>query len=190
MIKYKQKIIVKHIGGELMICQKCKLHIDKEEKVCPFCGEPNLQYQDNTKGKEEKIEHKKYYFLGAFFQMYKRYADFSGTTSRGEYWSVIPVILVFLMPLFSILLMEGIGEMSLSNLQDTILLVTIIFFVASFTPIIALSVRRLHDANFTGLLMFLNFLPGFGSFLFIVLTLMPHRENQYENKKIEDIKNN
>lgn len=165
-----------------MICTKCKLQISEHDKVCPFCGEPNLQYKQIKTVKVE-TKQKKHYFFSALFQMYRRFADFSGTTSRGEYWSCQIILLLFLVPAFRILASAGIAEMSLSSIENIILVITGLFIIISVIPMIALNIRRLHDANLTGLLILLNFIPGFGTFVYIVLTILPHKENQYMNKE-------
>jgi uncharacterized membrane protein YhaH (DUF805 family) len=51
--------------------------------------------------------------------------------------------------------------------------ITILFGLATLVPSIAISVRRLHDGNFSGWLYLLILIPILGALAIIVLMLLP-----------------
>lgn len=66
-------------------------------------------------------------------------------------------------------------EISLGTLQ-AIFVMGLIIGVATIIPTFALTVRRLHDANFSGLFLLLGFVPFIGGLIVTILLLMPDRE--------------
>ena len=48
-----------------------------------------------------------------------------------------------------------------------------LFYVAVIVPTLAVTVRRLHDAGYSGWLVLLNLIPWFGGLILLVFTLMP-----------------
>ncbi|MBU1094194.1 MAG: DUF805 domain-containing protein [Firmicutes bacterium] len=172
-----------------MICSQCRLRYEDDEKTCPYCGHPNPmmvqkemvtaeENQEYNDVKHEKTEQK--YFFRAFLNMYKRYFDFSGTTGRGEYWSVQLLLVIILLPFISIYMGVDPELITLTYNQAIIVDLTALYLVVSIIPIIALTVRRLHDANLTGFLYLFTFIPGAGSLIVMILTILPYKENKYE----------
>lgn len=94
--------------------------------------------------------------LTHFFQ---NYTNFSGRARRQEFW-----------------------YMYLWNLIFTIVpFVNILWVLFTIVPNLALTVRRLHDVGKSGLLLFLSFIPIFGSFilLFLYMSDSEKEENQW-----------
>jgi uncharacterized membrane protein YhaH (DUF805 family) len=52
------------------------------------------------------------------------------------------------------------------------LILAIIWFLAVLIPSLAVTVRRLHDGNFSGWMMLLGLIPLAGGIILLVLTLM------------------
>jgi uncharacterized membrane protein YhaH (DUF805 family) len=50
-----------------------------------------------------------------------------------------------------------------------------LFFLAILVPSIAVTVRRLHDANLSGAFYFLGFVPSVGGIILLVLALLESR---------------
>jgi uncharacterized membrane protein YhaH (DUF805 family) len=106
----------------------------------------------------------------------KKYAAFEGRASLSEYWwwTLFTGILSFggyLLVLLSIGITAATGGVG----AVLALLVGVAYVglaVALFIPSLAIAVRRLHDANFSGALYALVFVP-FGSIVVLVLMLMP-----------------
>lgn len=174
-----------------MICNQCKLQIDEKDEKCPFCGAPNPQFakkktsvieqMDDHKEIDIEIEPKKpQFFFKGVLNMYKRYFDFSGTTGRGEFWSVSLLIFLLLLPFMYVYMTTEPETMIYTTAQVWIINLTAAFTVFSIIPIIALSIRRLHDANFTGWFFAINIFPGIGTLIVMGLLLMPHKKNKYK----------
>jgi len=168
-----------------MICSRCKLQINEDDDICPYCGQPNKAHKKDSEylGEHEEIRKRvvpeQKYFFRAFVDMYKNYFNFSGTTGRGEYWSVNLIVTLLLIPFISIYSVVEPESVILTTAQVWIVNLTALFLFASVIPLFALAVRRLHDANITGFAVLLNFIPGFGSLFLMILLLFPHKDNNY-----------
>lgn len=102
-------------------------------------------------------------FGSAVVNGYKRFADFTGRSSRSEYWYwVLFMVLVGwgLSGLATFLrlasAMAG-GSTVLALLSLVVSIVAVLFDLASILPALALAVRRLHDVNKSGWWLLLEF---------------------------------
>lgn len=142
--------------------------------------------------------------LQAYKDFWKRYTDFSGRSSRPDFWWVylcqtiisIPITILLMSNLFSAFLAispyisdsgetigisdEKLGLLFLSELltPSTIFLWIILFIygLACFIPQLALSVRRLRDAGFHWAFLFFNFIPYVGPFIVLIFYMMPSKQ--------------
>ena len=89
-------------------------------------------------------------FVDAVKSFFTRYLDFSGRSSRSEYWwAYLGIILIFIvLGLISGLLGETIGSLVLG-----------IGYLAIIIPSIAIGVRRLHDLDKSGWFYLLALVP-------------------------------
>ena len=87
---------------------------------------------------------------------FSRYVDFSGRSSRSEYWWW--VLFVFMGGILTILLGDLIGAASLFWL----------FQLAVFLPELAVAVRRLHDKDKSGWWILILFIPIIGAIVFLI----------------------
>ena len=118
-------------------------------------------------------------FGQAVQRFFAKYATASGRASRSEYWwAVLAIALINIV--FSILLSvagaftpNADGSANLSGGAIAIIVVWGIIYLGLIIPIIAVSVRRLHDANFSGFFYLLTFI-GLSIVVFI-LTLLPSK---------------
>jgi uncharacterized membrane protein YhaH (DUF805 family) len=109
------------------------------------------------------------------FMPFMRYADFSGRSRRMEYWlfglfhSFISVILLsgFISSLFA---NRGFSGMSSSALN--FLTLFIFWIMATFIPMLAVTVRRFHDTNRSGWFYFISLVPYIGGIVFLVMMLL------------------
>lgn len=117
--------------------------------------------------------------IGAAIQrFFKKYATFTGRASRSEYWwwTLVAAIVGIVL---NILLTTGIsvdpttGAPVLGAGYVIGLILAIVWGLATIVPSIALTVRRLHDGNFSGLLVLLVLVPFLGALAVLVLTLLP-----------------
>lgn len=103
-------------------------------------------------------------FRQAVGRFYGKYAKFSGRASRSEYWWVQLALAVFFF--LGAMFNEVTGTDWTAGLYA-------MFVLGSAVPYIALTVRRLHDANFSGGLGALWLVPYVGFVAVAVLALMP-----------------
>ncbi|NJC24047.1 uncharacterized membrane protein YhaH (DUF805 family) [Arthrobacter pigmenti] len=116
-------------------------------------------------------------FGSAVKRFFKKYATFSGRASRSEYWWV--VLFNFLVSMvLSVVMIAGafIGMDPETGTPGGGLIVGAIlvslYGLAIIIPSIAVSVRRLHDGNFSGWWYLLSFIPG-GSIVVLIFMLLP-----------------
>lgn len=118
-------------------------------------------------------------FGQAVSRFFSKYATFSGRASRSEFWWVqLFIWLVNLIP--AILISVGVagsvdssGEVALNGLAFFGIALSAIIGLGLIIPSLAITWRRLHDANMSGGFYFLIFVPGVGGIIIFILTLMP-----------------
>mgnify|MGYP003125701697 CR=1 FL=1 len=117
-------------------------------------------------------------FGEAIQRFFKKYATFSGRASRSEYWWVALFSVIVSIVAQIITTVGGIstadpatGDPGMGAMAGTV--ITILFGLATLVPSIAISVRRLHDGNFSGWLYLLILIPILGALAIIVLMLLP-----------------
>lgn len=123
--------------------------------------------------------------FSAYKKFWTRYADFSGRSSRSDYWWVVlcnflitlPFSLIaffgFLIPLFSEIYYAGLydyepdlsGAMAGAGLAVFIMFLLAIYGLATIVPHLAITVRRLRDAGFHWAFIFLGVGPTIASFI-------------------------
>ena len=116
-------------------------------------------------------------FVEAMRRFVVKYATFSGRAGRAEYWWV--ALVQFALP-FAIQGVTGVltGDWSevdgqtFSTAPNAILLA---IYLATAVPTLAITWRRLHDANRSGLWAFILFVPFVGWLAFLIFVLTPPR---------------
>ena len=123
--------------------------------------------------------------FSAYKKFWTRYADFSGRSSRSDFWWVVlcnflitlPFSLIalfgFLIPLFSEIYYAGLydyepdlsGAMAGAGLAVFIMFLLTIYWLATIVPHLAITVRRLRDAGFHWAFIFLGVGPTIASFI-------------------------
>ena len=118
--------------------------------------------------------------IGWMMLPFKRYAQFSGRSGRREFWwfslflTVVYIALIF----FGAALMTGLEE---PRMGMVIAIGWFLFFVGTFLPGLALTVRRFHDLGVSGHLtwvvylamFFFNILAWFGYLIVMALPGKP-----------------
>ncbi|MFT8649441.1 MAG: DUF805 domain-containing protein [Bifidobacterium psychraerophilum] len=139
-----------------------------QQQAYPFSPIPQMapQYDANGNqfGQEPPLD-KPWYGIGfgpAIQRFFKKYAVFSGRASRGEFWWFI---------LFNFLVAIALSFLSLfsANLHTW---VSYGWDLAILVPMLALGVRRLHDANFNGWLIVIPSVLTYGGNICIQLFAM------------------
>ena len=123
--------------------------------------------------------------FSAYKKFWTRYADFSGRSSRSDFWWVVlcnflitlPFSLIalfgFLIPLFSEVYYAGLygyepdfsGAMAGAGFAAFIMFLLAIYGLATIVPHLAITVRRLRDAGFHWAFIFLGVGPLIASFI-------------------------
>ncbi|MBG6238406.1 uncharacterized membrane protein YhaH (DUF805 family) [Mycetocola sp. CAN_C7] len=119
----------------------------------------------------------------AVSRFFGRYATFAGRSSRSEYWwiALLNVIVFFGGSLLALVIQSavvgqtatGTGETEFAPAAVVVMVVMVLYFLAVFIPGIALTVRRLHDIDFSGGWILLALFPTFGAIVLLVFTLLP-----------------
>ena len=115
-----------------------------------------------------------------------KYATFSGRATRKEYWGYQLFLFLFVLA-FMVLntlvaaIAEAVGD---DVVSVPLVLFYIIFLVGSLAivvPSLAVTVRRLHDANYSGWLVLINLIPWIGAIILLVFCLQDSYRgtNQY-----------
>ena len=129
--------------------------------------------------------------INAYKNFFKGYAEFTGRSTRPDFWWVwlgnfilsIPFWVIYISIVY---LSTAIDSVSNSASEATFMvfgLVAIIyavFYLAILVPTIALSVRRLRDAGFHWAFIFLRFAP-MGGIALLILHAMPTKETEVVN---------
>ena len=110
-----------------------------------------------------------------YLEALRKYADFSGRSRRMEFWmftlvsSLISIALIFI----DFILMDTFGfEVGVLNA---------IYSLATIIPTLAVTVRRFHDIDRSGLSILFLLIPLIGGIIFLVMMLQEgsHGRNQY-----------
>ena len=110
----------------------------------------------------------------------KRYADFEGRASRSEYWwfalsEVLWLLLVWVLVGFVIAgaMHDSPVGPGIATSLVILLLLLLLAGLALVVPTIAVTVRRLHDAGYSGWFYLLNFVPYVGGIILFVFMVLP-----------------
>ena len=128
------------------------------------------------------------------FRAYKKYwmgyVDFTGRSSRSDYWLAVLANTIVTIILFSILIVVIVFDSPGSDYHVILNLLyglAMVYFFATYIPSIALQVRRLRDAGFHWALIFLRFASVIGDIVLLVLSCQPTKVefpfNQFNNSQ-------
>ena len=115
----------------------------------------------------------------AYKKYWKGYVDFTGRSSRSDYWLAVLANTIVTIILFSILIVVIVFDSPDSPdspyhiILNILYLLVMTYFPASFIPSISLQVRRLRDAGFHWALIFLRFAFVIGDIVLLVLFCQP-----------------
>lgn len=100
----------------------------------------------------------------------KRFAQFDGRASRSEYWWFQLFIVIVSIPLYILSFVAGYsGSQSLAMAATGL---SVVMWLALIVPLIAVTVRRLHDTDRTGWWYLLMLVP-FAGLAVLVFMLLP-----------------
>ena len=129
--------------------------------------------------------------INAYKNFFKNYAEFTGRSTRPDFWWVwlaniilsIPFWIIYFYTVFLSAVMDSVSDSASEATFMVLGLVVIIyaiFYLAILVPTLALSVRRLRDAGFHWAFIFLRFVP-MGGIALLILFAMPTKETEVVN---------
>jgi uncharacterized membrane protein YhaH (DUF805 family) len=98
-------------------------------------------------------------FYDAVRSAFSQYATFNGRASRSEFW------FFYLFLVIASLIAASIDALVFNN-QNSYL--TLILFLATLIPLIAITTRRLHDTDRSGWWQLLSFVPLVGAIILLI----------------------
>lgn len=98
--------------------------------------------------------------ISACKSAFARYADFNGRSSRKEFWYFAAVYLVAVIIIDAIFGVED---------EDDISTVSVIFTLATICPLVAVTIRRLHDIGKSGKMALIGLVPFANLYLLYLL---------------------
>ena len=104
------------------------------------------------------------------------YVDFSGRSTRSEYWWIYLTNFILAVFLYMIIYSTVVSNPNSIEAIETVNSLTtfgICWLVIFFLPGLALTIRRLRDAGFHWALIFITFIPWVGSIALLVLLAFP-----------------
>ena len=104
-------------------------------------------------------------FMDATKSCLQQYVGFSGRASRSEYWFAY---LSFMVAVVGMLILTIISAFIIDVLATLMGLLTFGLYIGGFLPLLAVSVRRLHDLGKSGWMMLVMFIPFVGGILLLV----------------------
>ena len=129
--------------------------------------------------------------IDAYKNFFKNYAEFTGRSTRPDFWWVwlgnlilsIPFWIIYFYIVYLSTVMDSVSDSASEAIFMVFGLVAIIyavFYLAILVPTLALSVRRLRDAGFHWAFIFLRFAP-MGGIALLILFAMPTKEIEVVN---------
>ena len=116
--------------------------------------------------------------IQAYKNFFKGYADFTGRSTRSDFWWVWLMNSILFLPLYIFWFQIALNDTEETDpiLGVAIISVYMILAIVLFTPSLAVKVRRLRDAGLHWAFIFLHFVPMVGRLALLVLLAMPSKE--------------
>mgnify|MGYP000006010080 FL=1 len=125
--------------------------------------------------------------INAYKNFFKNYAEFTGRSTRSDYWWVwlgnfilsIPFWVIYIYTVYLSAVMDSVSDSASEAafmIFGLVAIIYVVFYLAILVPTIALTVRRLRDAGFHWAFIFLRFAPMVGGIALLVLLAMPTKD--------------
>lgn len=106
----------------------------------------------------------------------KDYANFSGRSSRSEFWWFWLGTLLFELLVPGICALIGYAIYGIRGMIIGLMGGSTMSLLLVILPMLSVSIRRLHDTGRSGWWYFINFIPFIGSIWFLILMCCPSDE--------------
>ena len=129
--------------------------------------------------------------INAYKNFFKGYAEFTGRSTRPDYWWVwlgnfilsIPFWVIYIYTVYLSAVMDSVSDSASEAafmIFGLVAIIYVVFYLAILVPTIALTIRRLRDAGFHWAFIFLRFVP-MGGIALLILFAMPTKETEVVN---------
>ncbi|WP_454380027.1 DUF805 domain-containing protein [Streptococcus sp. Marseille-Q6504] len=130
--------------------------------------------------------------INAYKNFFKGYAEFTGRSTRPDYWWVwlgnfilsIPFWVIYIYTVFLSAVMDSVSDSASEAafmIFGLVAIIYVVFYLSILVPTIALTIRRLRDAGFHWAFIFLRFAPMVGGIALLILLAMPTKETEVVN---------
>ena len=130
--------------------------------------------------------------INAYKNFFKGYAEFTGRSTRPDYWWVwlgnfilsIPFWVIYIYTVFLSAVMDSVSDSASEAafmIFGLVAIIYVVFYLSILVPTIALTIRRLCDAGFHWAFIFLRFAPMVGGIALLILLAMPTKETEVVN---------
>ena len=121
--------------------------------------------------------------IEAYKKFFRNYTNFSGRSTRSDYWYVF--LVNFLIGFWTAFICSILG------IIEVFLVFYTIYSLATFIPSIALVIRRMHDINMSGWSFFIVTVPIIGPIIILIFLCADSvNENNKYGKNVKNIDNN
>lgn len=132
-----------------------------------------------------------YGFVDSVKRAFSQYAKFDGVASVAEYWwfvlfnAILGGVLYFLAIVLAIGAAAGGGDEEAAGVSGGIVLLILgLYGLAVFLPGLGVTIRRLHDAGYSGFFVLLNFVGL--SIVTLILCIMPSKPASWNPSWLDD----
>ena len=122
--------------------------------------------------------------LNAYKNFWKGYLNFSGRSTRPEFWWVWLLNMVIFFPVYYSLFTGLEFDNPIMNIA--LFSMCIILLLVEFVPLLALIVRRLRDASFHWAFIFIALVPIVGPIALIVMLAWPSKKDEDADTEEQD----
>lgn len=106
--------------------------------------------------------------IQAYKTMFANYANFKGRANRGEYWWAILCQMIVYAICYAIMFAGALNQSALYIVGSGLIS---IYGIATFVPVLALTMRRLHDTDKSGWFIILGCIPCVNIVLLVFMCL-------------------
>ena len=135
--------------------------------------------------------------INAYKNFFKNYAEFTGRSTRPDFWWVwlgnlilsIPFWIIYFYTVFLSAVMDSVSDSASEAafmIFGLVAIIYVVFYLAILVPTIALTIRRLRDAGFHWAFIFLRFAPMVGGIALLILLAMPTKETYSEPQAVKN----
>ena len=134
--------------------------------------------------------------IDAYKKFWKGYVDFTGRSTRPEYWwPILCHFLVMILILCTALLIETVLNSETGGALSTAFAgLMVVYYIAILLPSLAIQVRRLRDGGYHWALLFLYLVPLFDRLILFIFYCQPTKyelvsNDSYSNTNYQEQQN-